>query len=327
MVAEAPAAVAVSDAQQGVFRAGVMPAVGGYLDNGWLALGARLRIGVLRNGPAPGNNFDDPQTGGLGTATLAMRVHRGGVWAEVAGGGGITGRDLVPTVEGGVGWGFEVGQLLIGPGARYVRVISRDPMSTLGTASLVLVGFDVQWGHDRQPARPRLPRTEIVAARPAVPGPAPEVWVAESDHDQIVDRDESCAESPEGCAISAHLKIKNDRIVLDERVLFDTGKSRVRSSGRELLAEIVVAWRAHPEWTRVTIEGHTDVRGSDAFNQLLSERRAQRTRDALIRQGISPDIIDVIGYGRSRPRDAGTSEAALHRNRRVEFVIDREGTQ
>ena len=45
---EAPAAIAVSDAQAGVFRPGAMPAFGAYADNGWLALGARARAGILR---------------------------------------------------------------------------------------------------------------------------------------------------------------------------------------------------------------------------------------------------------------------------------------
>src|SRR5688500_14842905 len=63
IVAETPAAVAVSDAQAGVFRPGVMPAVGAYADNGWFALGLRLRTGVLRDGAAPGNHFRDPRLG------------------------------------------------------------------------------------------------------------------------------------------------------------------------------------------------------------------------------------------------------------------------
>ncbi|MEO7094051.1 MAG: OmpA family protein [Polyangiales bacterium] len=325
MVTEAPAAVAVSDAQRGIFRPGVMPAIGAYADNGWFALGARLRIGLLRNGPSPGGNFEDPSTAGLGTATLAMRVHRGGVWSELAGGGGITGSDVVPTVEVGAGWNFEVGDLTVGPGIRYVRVIASDPMLTLGSASLVLAGVDIQWGLDRPRVRGRATPVEL-AATPAAAQPPP-VFVAESDHDQIVDRDASCAEDVDGCAVSEHLTMKNDRIVLDERVLFDTGKARIRASGREMLAEIATAWRGHPDWLRMTIEGHTDVRGSDEYNQRLSEQRAERTREELVRQGFAADRIDVIGHGRSRPRDPGTDAASLQRNRRVEFVIDRGVTQ
>ncbi len=326
MVAEAPIAVAVSDAQQGLFRPGVMPAVGAYVDNSWLAFGARLRAGLLRNGPAPGRNFEDPATGGLFTATLAMRAHRRGAWAELAGGGGITGSDLVPTVEVGAGWNFDVGRFTVGPGVRYVLVVARDPMSTLGSASLVLLGVDMQWGKDRGRVRSFVPPIELTVHAPAAAAP-PEVVPVEDDHDRIVDREPTCSETEEGCAISEHLTIKNDRIVLDDRVLFDTGAARVRSTGRELIREIATAWRAHPEWLRLTIEGHADVRGSDAFNQGLSEHRAERVRDQLVLQGFGADRIDVVGYGRSRPRDSGTDAKSLHRNRRVEFVIDRGVTQ
>src|SRR5689334_2260056 len=119
LVAEAPAAIAVSDAQSGVFRPGAMPAVGAYADNGWFAIGARLRAGVLRNGPGPGNGYADPGVGGLMTAGLAMRVHSHGAWAELVGGGGLTGEDWVPTVEAGVGYLFAVGDYDVGPSARF----------------------------------------------------------------------------------------------------------------------------------------------------------------------------------------------------------------
>ena len=199
-------------------------------------------------------------------------------------------------------------------------------MSTLGTASLLLVGFDVQWGKDRNHARVA-PLQIVETPAAAIVAPPVEVFVAESDHDRIIDREPGCAESVEGCSVSEHLMIKNDRIVLDERVLFETGKSRVRWTGRAMIGEIADTWHRHPDWRRVTIEGHTDVRGSDALNQKLSERRAESARAELVRRGFAAAAIDVVGYGRSRPRDPGTDDAALQRNRRVEFVIDREVTQ
>jgi hypothetical protein len=84
-------------------------------------------------------------------------------------------------------------------------------------------------------------------------------------------------------------------------------------------------WRSHPEWQRVIIEGHADVRGPDDYNLALSQRRAELARAALVKQGFDADRIDAVGYGRSRPRDPGTSDESLHRNRRVEFVIVRHG--
>ena len=54
------------------------------------------------------------------------------------------------------------------------------------------------------------------------------------------------------------------------------------------------------------------------------EERATRVRAVMVKLGASVDMITVVGHGRSSPRDAGASESAHERNRRVEFVIDRK---
>ena len=317
LVAEAPAAVAISEPQSGMFRAGVMPAIGLYTDNGIAALGLRVRAGVLRNGPAPGNHLDDPGIGGLGTAGIALRIAARGVWLEGVAGGGLTGRDLVPSIEAGIGWDFAVGAVDIGPSARYLRVVSRDPEATLGSASLVLFGIDVRFGKQREPRA----RSVVIAAMPRVAPPGPAV---DRDRDRVVEREAGCVRDPDGCELAPQIVLHGDRIVLDERVLFDTDRARVKSRGRELIGELVRIWNEHPEWRRMSIEGHADVRGSDDYNLELSLRRAERVRDELVRRGVDPARIDTVGYGRSRPIDPGTSDEAHHHNRRVEFVIDRE---
>jgi len=64
------------------------------------------------------------------------------------------------------------------------------------------------------------------------------------------------------------------------------------------------------------VEGHTDTKGSEAYNQQLSERRAQVVKDALIQMGVAPNRMQAIGYGKSRPV---SSDDAM--NRRVSIVI------
>ena len=325
-VAEAPAAVAVSDAQSGVFRPGAMPALGAYADNGWLALGARVRAGVLRNGPSPGHGLEDPGVGGLFTGGLAMRVHKKGGWLELVGGGGLTGTDVVPAFEAGAGWTFPVGDYDVGPSARFVRVVDTDEMSAFGSADLLVFGVDIQFGVSR--GRKILPRSErVVVAAPshrveaiAVVGPVSD------DHDVIAEaREASCAEKFDGCQLSEHAQMFEDRIVLDERVLFEFGRANLRDGGKSMIGEISAAWRAHPEWKHITVEGHTDVRGSDAFNQTLSDERAQQARLELIHQGFAPGAVSAAGFGRSRPMIVDAKrEEQHHKNRRVEFVIDRE---
>jgi outer membrane protein OmpA-like peptidoglycan-associated protein len=320
LVVEAPAAIAISEAQSGAFRTGVMPALGVYAGGG-AALGVRLRAGVLRNGPAPSGHLGDPGLGGLGTAGVALRLSARGLWIEGVAGGGLTGHDVVPSLEAGVGWDFAAGAIDLGPSARYLRVINRDPMAAFGSVDLVLVGIDLQLGR----ARARPPRRAVVAA-PAAAAPVSidaRDHTVERDPDRVVEREASCASDSDGCELAAHLFLHDDRIVLDERVLFDSGRARVKSRGRELIGELVRIWREHPEWRRMAIEGHADVRGSDEANLALSQHRAERVRDVFVRLGVDPARLDVIGRGRSRPIDPGTSEVAHQRNRRVEFVIER----
>jgi outer membrane protein OmpA-like peptidoglycan-associated protein len=323
VTAEAPAALAVSDAQEGVFRPGVMPAIGAYADRGALALGVRLRAGILRDGPAPADShFADPGIGGLTTAGLAVRVGARGGWAELVGGGGITGSDLVPAVEAGVGWTFAAGSIDVGPSARYVRVISRDRMAAFGTAELLVVGVDMVFGKQRAPKLVHAP--EALRRPPAiVVAPPPPVVMIERDDDDVVDGETGCASDLDGCPLAEAIVIKDDRIVLDERVLFDLDRAKVRSSGRHVIKELARIWRQHPDWQSITVEGHADVRGSDEHNLDLSQRRADRVRDVMVKFGCPADQITTAGYGRSRPRDDGSTEVAHQKNRRVEFVIHR----
>lgn len=323
LVAEAPAALAVSDAQQGIFRAGVMPAFGAYADNDRIALGVRLRTGVLRNGPAPGGNRTDPGMGGLTAGGLAMRFVAGGGWAEAVVGGGMTGHDLVPVVEGGLGWMFRTSAFDLGPSVRYVRVIGKsDDMDSLGSADLALLGLDVRFGKDRR--RRALP-VVVPTGEPVERHDVEVVGPVDPDADAVAaEREVSCAEVLDGCPLSSAIVVHEDRIVLDERVLFDLDRARVRGRGREVVAEIVKLWRAHPDWKKMTIEGHADVRGTDEYNLTLSTHRAERVREVMLALGVAGDTISAVGFGRSRLRDQGTSEEAHQKNRRVEFVIDRE---
>ena len=73
---------------------------------------------------------------------------------------------------------------------------------------------------------------------------------------------------------------------------------------------------------RVTVEGHTDSVGSAAYNQKLSERRAQAVKRYLVRQGIDPSRITTEGYGKSRPIASNETEEGRAKNRRADIIAD-----
>jgi len=325
VTAEVPAATAVSGQQEQVFRAGAMPSLGVYLGRGWLTWGFRVRAGVLRDGTTPTGHMADPGTGGLATAGFALRAGSRR-WAELVVGGGLTGSDPVPTVEAGVGWSFHAGPVDVGPSLRYLRVVASST-DTLGSANLVLAGIDVQLGRDPAPARPA-PLPVRVEAAPLPPSVAaePEVAPVSPDDDRVVDSELSCkdlldeSEQEAGCAA---ITVLHDRIILDDRVLFDTDHARVKSAGREIIRAIARAWQSHPDWVGLRVEGHADVRGGVDYNQALSERRAANARNVLVGAGVPAEHVTSIGFGLSRPRAEGTTPEAHQQNRRVEFVIER----
>lgn len=103
-------------------------------------------------------------------------------------------------------------------------------------------------------------------------------------------------------------------------VLFDTGKAHVKPGADRSLDRLARFLKENPGY-RVMIEGHTDSRGDDEFNQDLSERRADSVRREMVRRGLAQGTMDSAGFGESRPIASNDSPGGRQINRRVEFVI------
>jgi outer membrane protein OmpA-like peptidoglycan-associated protein len=101
---------------------------------------------------------------------------------------------------------------------------------------------------------------------------------------------------------------------------FHFDQAELRPEDRELLSRIAGILLTSQDYT-VSVNGHTDDVGTDAYNQALSERRAQAVRDYLVKAGLPAGILSVTGHGKSLPLVKGTSEEARARNRRVELGI------
>lgn len=103
---------------------------------------------------------------------------------------------------------------------------------------------------------------------------------------------------------------------------FASGQSQLRAEARENLQKVVDLVNANPG-ASVLIEGHTDSQGSANLNQVLSQRRAEAVRDALIQQGVDGGRLRAVGLGKDRPvADNGSAEGRA-RNRRVEVVVEK----
>lgn len=109
------------------------------------------------------------------------------------------------------------------------------------------------------------------------------------------------------------------RLVL-RGVNFDFDKSDIRPDSRPVLDEAAEILKANPE-VRISIEGHTDALGSDAYNEKLSVRRAEAVFRYLVNRGVAPERMEVVGYGESRPVADNETEQGRAQNRRVELHI------
>jgi outer membrane protein OmpA-like peptidoglycan-associated protein len=103
-------------------------------------------------------------------------------------------------------------------------------------------------------------------------------------------------------------------------VLFDSGKFTLRPLAREKLAKISGIILAYPS-LKLAIEGNTDSVGSEAFNQTLSEQRAQGVRSYLTQEGVPESSTSARGFGKDQPIASDDSAEGRQQNRRVELVV------
>lgn len=114
------------------------------------------------------------------------------------------------------------------------------------------------------------------------------------------------------------------RVALPADVLFDFDKADIRNDAAAALAQLATVVRAYPAG-RVELEGHTDSKGDDAYNQRLSLRRAESVKRWLAeREGIAAERFTTRGAGESRPVASNDDDAGRQKNRRVEVVIHKQ---
>ena len=109
---------------------------------------------------------------------------------------------------------------------------------------------------------------------------------------------------------------------IDLEVLFETDKAIVRPEYYSKITELAEFTKKYPN-TVVTIEGHTDNRGKEDYNQALSQRRANAVKEVLITQfGVATERLNSVGYGESQPRASNDTVEGRQLNRRVVAVVE-----
>ena len=148
--------------------------------------------------------------------------------------------------------------------------------------------------------------------------------VLDADKDGVADKDDDCPSvagpiSNKGCP-EVTTEIIEKLKIQARSVFFNSGKSTFKTgdaatiTSLDAMKEIL---RNYPN-AKFSIEGHTDSDGSNAFNQKLSEDRANAVRNALIEKGVKADNLTAIGFGESNPIATNKTAAGKAQNRRTE---------
>ncbi|MEE4379142.1 MAG: OmpA family protein [Candidatus Competibacteraceae bacterium] len=119
-----------------------------------------------------------------------------------------------------------------------------------------------------------------------------------------------------------------ETITLGADAFFDFDKATLKPEGRAKLDELAADMRRVESVSALTVVGHTDSKGSESYNQRLSQRRAAAVADYLVQRGVDPAILTAFGEGESNPiapnttPDGRDNPAGRAQNRRVEVTVE-----
>lgn len=133
--------------------------------------------------------------------------------------------------------------------------------------------------------------------------------------------DKQAAEIEETVAGAEVIKADEGIIVkFDSGILFDFDKTDLKPAARDNIRNLVVSLNENPD-TDILVIGHTDSKGSDTYNQGLSERRALAVKNFAVSQGLASNRMKTQGRSFHEPIADNDTEAGRAKNRRVEIVI------
>ncbi len=194
-------------------------------------------------------------------------------------------------------------------------------------------------------------KKEQVVPPPPPPPPAPAPFVEpDTDGDGVIDKLDQCPDTPAGVKVDEvgcpldtdkdgvydyldkcpdtpiELKVDKDgcpmKVTINLNVLFDFDKSDVKPKYHDEIKRVADYMNAYP-WEKATLEGHTDSKGTDAYNEKLSQRRVDAIKKYLVEKfGISADRLKAVGYGESKPIATNDTDEGRQLNRRVQAVME-----
>lgn len=148
----------------------------------------------------------------------------------------------------------------------------------------------------------------------------------DNDNDKVVDVEDECPNEKgdvnnNGCPKKYEgVEITETHIRINQKIHFAYNKAVIKRTSYWILAQVAQVLKDYPEIT-LSIEGHTDSRGSDKYNKKLSQKRAQAVLEHLVTQHrIARGRLSARGFGEEKPIEPNLTEEGRAANRRVEFV-------
>ena len=171
------------------------------------------------------------------------------------------------------------------------------------------------------------------AAAPVATGPAPaDCSTMDSDHDGVNDCEDKCPNTaagtivgPDGCPQKVVIDLRGVNFKFDRPKVGETDISKSlavpTADSISVLNQAVDTLQRYPQ-VHVTVAGYTDSKGTDAYNQKLSERRASIVYNYLTSHGIDASRLEgPIGHGENNPIGDNATDAGRAQNRRTELQV------
>ncbi len=185
-----------------------------------------------------------------------------------------------------------------------------------GLAVLVpVLLFGVYWFLLRSQTNQLLARIETPEKVQIAVPPAPVDW-SRSFIEELRRRDVEVQDTSRGVVVTL------------PGLLFEVNSSELSKVGERKIEDVAVVMKRYAPERRVAVEGHASrERGTlDETNQRLSEDRAKRAAEVLVRNGVRSDKVTSKGLGSSNPVASNDTEDGRRKNRRVEIIIDKAGS-
>jgi peptidoglycan-associated lipoprotein len=191
----------------------------------------------------------------------------------------------------------------------------RTPISSTFIAAL-LVAATVAGCSKKQPPVAVTPPPSTTTTVPATPDPVPPPPPTPVPVPPPIVPDEPVVSDP----LAGMTPDEINREAPLAPVFFGLDSDVVDADGQQVLQKNAEVLKKYSTWA-ITIEGHSDERGTAEYNLALGERRAMAVKVYLVSLGIAADRIRTVSYGKEFPFDPGHDEAAWKNNRRGHFVV------